>query len=114
MLKLSTYVKDLTLTHSVLNETVIIQLLLKYSLMVLLWTAAVVPGCLHWPPQLWRLPLCAAVARGGSGLGPRAVCGWSLRARWLRAAAVVSGLVSCMSPVVVVLGSARCLAARTH
>ena len=40
--------------------------------MVLLWTAAVGPGCLHLPPHLWRLPLCAAVARGGFSFGLRA------------------------------------------
>ena len=58
------------------------------------------PGCLHWPPKLWRLPLCAAVARG-AWLQFRTARGLSLEPPCAEVAGgggggggVVSGLVS--------------------
>ena len=84
MLIFSTYGKDLTLTRSVLNETVIIQLLLKYSTLVCGATVDKV---------LWGLAACICARRAHAmALVPDR--SWSLCAWWLRAAAVVSGLVS--------------------
>ena len=106
MLKFSIYGKDLTLTLSVLNETVFIRLklfILRYSFVLLLWTKC----C-----GAWLLASAAASGVRARWLWSRTACGLQLKPPC--AATVVGGLVLAVALTDVVLGGIWRGAACTH